>query len=53
VSYHITAMLSDNTLAGERPGVPWLPAKALQQGDNSMEFFWLFKMAAALSIQHF
>jgi hypothetical protein len=25
----------------------------LQQGDNSMEIFWLFKMAAALPIQHF
>jgi carbamoylphosphate synthase small subunit len=25
----------------------------IQQGDNSMEIFWLFKMAAALPIQHF
>jgi hypothetical protein len=24
-----------------------------QQGDNSMEIFWLFKMVAALPIQHF
>jgi hypothetical protein len=24
-----------------------------QQGDNLMEFFWLFKMAATLPIQHF
>jgi hypothetical protein len=27
--------------------------KLLQQGDNPMEIFWLFKMAAGLPIQHF
>jgi hypothetical protein len=25
----------------------------VQQGDNSMEIFWLFNIAAALPIQHF
>jgi hypothetical protein len=30
-----------------------LPWYLLQQSDNSMEIFWLFKMAAALPIQHF
>jgi hypothetical protein len=28
-------------------------AQQLQQGDNSMEIFWLFKMASASPIQHF